>query len=353
MVDEIRANLKAGIGSQQIVTVGMTPTEAHRLIDDRIAREFGEIRDDVRLEINDRLRTFGDRLVAGLVKADRLDAARDPSLWGSIQAAAVEAGGSENDRDIDMLVDLLVERASDSADRRRRAVVDAAIKAIASLDDETLDAITALYVAVALDVKLLDPLGLPRLQDAVLSRVLPAGPPSSRSWIEHAILLGLARTVPGLRSFEEITVDRLAPSLGPGVPSDGPDYEIALAVSAKTRWPFLARQHSYKPDHSVSVWRSLDQIRDHLVQNHGVSATEAEGVAEEVGRVWMVGQIDPESRDRFLANLRELPRLVALGEWMGALVPAVTLTEVGSMVGLVNLRRLAPGLCRTDAAYAC
>lgn len=353
MVDEVRANLRAGAGSQQIITVGMTPADAHRLIDDRIAREFGEIRDGVRLEIADRLQTFGDRLVAGLVKADRLDAARDPSLWGSIQAAAVEAAGSDGDRDIDILVDLLVERARDSADRRRRAVVDGAIRAIASLDDETLNAVTALYVAAFFDVRVHPPTDLLKVQDAALAKVFPAGLSNSKSWIEHAILLGLARSVPGLRPFEEFTVHRFAAFLGPGIPTEGPDYEEALTVSAKTRWMLLAMQHPYKPDHSISVWRSLDQIRDHLMQNHEVSRIEAQSVAEEVCRVWKVGQIDPESRDRLLADLRRYPRLVELGEWMGAIDPAVTLTEVGTMVGRVNLRRLAPNLTRTDTVYVC
>lgn len=347
----ITAAQKAGSNSQQTINVGMTVSEAHSVIEDRIAREFGDFRAGSMRQLKERLDQFEESLVAALVKAGRLDAAGDPNLWTAVQRAALEAAGSDGENDIDFLVSLLVERTEEPTDRRHRTVVDGAIKVITALDDETLDGLTALYIVTAFNPRVGVPRTLLTIQDNLLRKALPNGLPASDNWIEHSINLGATRTVPGLKKLGHYLTDRMSVYLAPGVPSDGPEHEEGLRIAMKVGWSALAVGHPYKEGFSVSPFATVDAIRRTAMEKTGKSAAEAAEIADEMRRFWHIGEIDPESRTRFLADLDGFDHLRDYGEWMARLDPPITLTKIGQMVGHVNLKRVSPVHTETGVMF--
>lgn len=341
MNQELDVSMRAGAHSSQTINVGLTASEAHTIIEDRIAKEFSEFQRSSIDILGSRLREFENSLVSRLVKAGKLDAAGDPNLWGAIQAAAVQAAGSDDERDIGFLVDLLIERVDEPADRRRRTVIDGAIRAITSLDVETLAGISTLYAVTELNPRFAHPGSHLRMMDKLVATLNPIGLPLSQEWVEHAINIGAASSTLGLRPFRDYLNARFAWCLAPGVADDSEELYAALSVSSQVGWQGLSRNHPYRPGFSVTPWSSSEDLVTFMTQRH-VSHEEAVRISNAMKSAWGMGTIHPEAARGFEAELDALDHLKAFGTWMAALRPPIVLTSVGKMVGYVNIKRLAP-----------
>jgi hypothetical protein len=334
---------RAGAHSHQTVNIGLSAADALQIVDNRIKVEFEGLRQESIRQIADRLEMFGDRLVADLAKAGRLDMAADPNLWTAIQAASREAAATETESDIDFLVDLLVERSKDPSNRRRRTTVDGAIKVINSLDEESLLGITLLYGIYAFRPSVA---GGPRehlkFKGRLLRYIARGGVPSGSEWIEHAITIGAAQSVMGLRPLEDYHFDDFSWSLSPGIQEGASDMSQALSLVSRVRkGGVIAVGSPYINDRSVAPWRNAEEVRLEG-QKNGITDSELDQLVEEICRLWHIGEVDPEARRQFIEDLDAHPQWPQLRTWVASLRPPINLTPIGEMVGLVNMRRLLP-----------
>lgn len=334
---------RAGPHSNQTVNIGLTVAEAHQIINDRIKAEFEGLRQESVRQIADRLEVFGDRLVADLAKVGRLDMIADPNLWTAIQAASREAAASETESDIDFLVDLLVERSKDPSDRRRRATIDAAIKVINSLDEESLLGITLLFVIYTFRPSVL---GGPRqhlvFKGRLLGKIARGGLPSGSEWLEHAIAIGAAQSVMALKPLEDFQFDDFSWNLSPGIHEDDPEQSHALSLVSRVRkGGILSVGSPYIDDCMVTPWRNAEEVRGEALKN-GITGSDLNLLVQEICRLWNIGEVDPDARRQLFEDLDAHPQWPLLRTWVASLRPPITLTSIGKMVGLVNVRRLLP-----------
>lgn len=339
--------MKAGSNSNQTINVGLSVAEVHTIVADRISKEFGDFKENSIDVLHARLREFENSLVSRLVRAGKLDSAGDPNLWVAIQAAAVQAAGSDGDEDIEFLVDLLVERVEEPADRRRRTVIDGAIKVISSLDAETLAGISTLYAVTELNPKFSRPGLHLEMMDRLVAKLNPAGLPRSNEWTEHAINIGAASSVVGLRPFRDFLNARFAWCLSPGVEEDTEEYQAAIAASLKVGSPGLAVGHPYRPGFMVTHWSESQQLVTYMT-GHGVEHEDAVRIADEMKTAWHIGTVHPEPIRQFSAELEPLNHLKLFSAWWSNLTPPIVLTSVGKMVGLINIKRIAPAYTRKN-----
>lgn len=343
MTDEIKSVQKAGSHSTQIVNVGIGVAEANQIIDLRIANEFGELLSTVEDLVVDQLHRFKEGLVTALVEEGQLSAVANPNFWKAIQMAAVEAAGADNERDIDLLVDLLVERAKVPDDRRRKAAIEAATKAIGLLDEETLTAISTIFAAINYRAAVANPATMLRLRARVLRKVSPNGFPDPQGgWIDHGVLLGALRIVPGLRPYSDIQQQMAAYYLSPGIEEGGASYDEAIRLASEVGYPSLAVGHPYKDGFAVSPFGDAEILRQYLIRERGMALQEAAALASKMQEAWQIGEVDEKVRQQFLSEYSSERELVEFGDWMSKLNPATMLTEVGSIVGAANLKRLEP-----------
>lgn len=225
MTEKSRVIQIAGSNSVQTVNIGLTTQDAQRVVDSRIACVMGELYTIASQEAISRIDKLSEGLISWLAKTNRLGLLSDPSYWKAVDQGIREAASADNDRDIDMLVDLLVERTSDMENRRRRTTIQGAMAAITSLDQETLDGLTALYIVTSYTFNYRGPKVFFRRLGRLLERCLPHGLPPDSSWTEHAVSIGAATPVPVLIPLIEYMLQRYSHWISPGVLYEGADYK--------------------------------------------------------------------------------------------------------------------------------
>lgn len=344
MMDELQSSQKAGSHSTQIVQVGLTATEANAIISTRIAHEFGELQANAQLLVEKQLTQFKDSLVASLIGEGLLDVVAHPNFWKAMQATAVEAAGADDERDIDLVVDLLVERAKVPDDRRRKATIDAASQAIALLDGETLTGLTGLYAALTFHPSTDRPSTLFAIRARLLDIIAPQGrlPDPRADWVEHGVTLGAMRPVPMLLPMWDIQVQAIASYLSPGIPGEGEAYDQAMLLAHEVGHFSLAIGHPYKEGYSISPWPSVKALSRYLTLERGVDQSEADALSERMATAWRVGEIDPEVFAQVKADYDRHVKLGEFAEWMSTLRPQATLTAVGEVIARANLKKVAP-----------
>ena len=343
MMDEFKSSQRAGSHSTQIVHVGLTAAEANDIITTRIAHEFGELQADAQLRVESQLTRFKESLVAALVGENLLDVVANPNFWKAMQGAAVEAAGADEERDIDLLVDLLVERAKVPGDRRRKATIDAASQAIALLDEETLTGLTGLYAALAFHPSTNRPSTLFGIRAILLNKIAPQGLPNPHAgWVEHGVTLGAVRPVPKLLPMWDIQLQAIASYLSPGIPDEGAAYDDALRLAHEVGHPGLAMGHPYKEGFSMSRWPSSETLSTYLTVDRGMTQPDADALSMRMTKAWHIGEIDRQVFAQIKADYEYHVRLVEFAEWLSNLRPQVTLTGVGEVIARANLKNVAP-----------
>lgn len=106
--------------------------------------------------------------------------------------------------------------------------------------------------------------------------------------------------------------------------------------------------HPYKEGYSVGFWHNAEQLCEESIKNTGISHDEALQMAEELQRLWHLGEVDDEARSHLVNEIRSVGPLSSIEPWIAHLHQPIILTEVGKMIALVNLKRLAYDITAMD-----
>lgn len=334
---------RAGTDAVQIqaardVNIGITEERARQISLESAKFVLDEYTNEGIAIIQDRLLKLDDRVIASLVRENRLHVFADPGFQRTYRKAQEGAAVSDRDSDFDLLASLVADRATRGADRPIRAGIDRAIEVIDRMDDEALRGLTVFQA-----VSQYRPVGglvddgiatMVKLLGQLLDGPLPAG----GDWLDHLDLLDAIRINPvsGLRKFEDYWLT----SHLTGYMSQGVEAAEAPALwnfeEYSIPWPTVP--HDFKPGYVRVAAASIDVFEKKHVAHLRPPARDA--IVKDAKDIFHLDSVDEECRAPLMAKLREQQALKTIEEWWDQITSGVTVTAAGRVLARANAERL-------------
>lgn len=349
--------LQAGRDLIQNVSVGLGYKDAVEIFDSRAALLRDELTVEARAIADERLEVLETKLLEAISKAGFLGAFADPDFQFNILEAQRSAARTDQPEDIDVLVDLLVQRVATPGTPRLRVATRKALDVVGQLSEESLAALTALWYGLRLFP---ENFPMPAFLSAVDSHVqtFVGKLPLDRRWLSDLGVLDCVQLGIGvgqLKSFPQL----LGESKCTGFVCRGMDEETAnrrreeLYIAAKASAKVFIAPNAF--DTLLIVPHALDDDRFALIGSSERSfrkaiepllrqfpGAEFSAVIESVIADNHYEERCPNWLAKLKAKTREYRSLLAIDDWWHDL-PALEVTAVGVALGYANLRRLLPG----------
>ncbi|WP_073706492.1 LPO_1073/Vpar_1526 family protein [Glutamicibacter sp. 0426] len=334
---------RAGAESVQIqaardVNIGITEDRARQISLESAKFVLDEYTNEGIALIQDRLLKLDDRVIASLVRENRLHVFADPGFQRTYRKAQEGAAVSDRDSDFDLLSSLVADRAERGADRPIRAGIDRAIEVVDRMDTGALRGLTVLQA-----VHQYSPVS-GRLEDGIaimvnlLEQLLDGPLPTGGDWLDHLDLLDTIRINPlsSLRKFEDFwPTSHLAGYISQGrLEHEAP----ALWNFEEYSIPWPTVPHDFKPDYvrvaaaSISVFESK-----HLTS---LRQPARDAMVKDAKEIFLFDTIDENCRAPLMEKIREQPALRTIEEWWNQIPSAANVTAAGRALARANAERL-------------
>lgn len=334
---------RAGDGSTLLqanrdINIGVSEKRAHEIALETSKHVISEFTADSMAIVQDRILKLDDRVIATLIRENRLQVFADPGFQRTYRKAQEGAAVSERDSDYDLLAALMVDRAERGNERPIRAGIDRAIEVIDRIDDEALRGLTVFQAVSQYCPRLGDiDAGLNAMNN-LLSQLLDGPLPMGRDWIDHLDIHDGVRVnaVGGLRKFDDFWLENHMPGyLSTGVEAatvtQNPLYE-------KTQFSKLIVPHKFK-DGFVRVEAPSKRVLEEFCEP--VADPEIrQTLITDADAVFHLNDIDESCRVLLMDLARTFPGLDKIATWWDTIPTAVTVTAVGRVLARANAERL-------------
>lgn len=334
---------RAGSESTQIqaagdVIVGITETRAREIAKETAHEVIASYTSEANELIHDRIFKLDDRVIASLIRANRLDAFSDPGFQRTYRKAQNGAASSERDSDYDMLAALIADRAARGSERKVRAGIERSIEIVDQIDDESLRGLTVFqavrqYIALnpAVDA------GLDALEE-LFAQLIDGPLPSGNEWMEHLDVLDAMR-VDGamtLRSFDDYFTQKLIGYVSSGLEDSSAPVEIS-GTPQPLEWREFLMPHDFKPGYVRIAAVNVESLRGRI---NPAFVDYADAIVTAAAADFGFGQIDADSQAEFLRRAKLRPTIAQISEWWSTLSRAPQVTVVGRVLARANAERL-------------
>jgi hypothetical protein len=313
---------------------------------ERLRRELTSHAESI---VNIRLATLEEKALPRLSFPELIDAFEDPDFQFNILEAQRSASRTDRPEDIDLLVDILEQRAATPASPRLKLATRKALDVVGQLSDGPLSGLTVLWYGTKLfpEASTLD-VFLTHMNDhlAVLSQSLPV---MGGGWIIDLASLDCIQLGVGfgqLKNFVQLLGQNKAPGfICEGMSSDVANQHRAALTNASGSFSGIIAAHPLDPNRCSLLSPSEGHLRGRLAQLEAggvVVTTEMKSALDAAIIDNRYGQELPNWESLLRTEVRKFEALHAIDTWWSDF-PALQVTPVGVAVGYANLRRLLPG----------
>jgi hypothetical protein len=334
---------RAGADSLQIQAAGdvhlggVSEERAREIAKDTAQQVLSSFTQEANSLIQDRILKLDDRVIAALVRENRLQVFADPGFQRTYRKAQEGAAASERDADYDVLAALLTDRAERGAHRQTRAGIERSIEIVDRIDEEALRGLTVLQAVVQYQPKGGQIENGLRTMDSLLGQLLDGPLPRGGEWLEHLDILDALRanSLGQLRKFNDFWPN----SHMPGYISAGAEATTAPEYwgAGPIRIPWMIVPHQLKPGYlRVEAPSKTTFLAYHATFDPNVLKT----LADEADSIFHLSEIDETLREPLMGLIREFPRLKEIEEWWDGIPGSVSVTAVGRVLARANAERL-------------
>ena len=340
--DKSSQNQKAGADSVQIqaagdIVVGITEDRAREIALSTSMRVLDQFTSDANDLIQERILKLDDRVIAALVRENRLQVFADPGFQRTYRKAQEGAASTERDADYDLLAALLQDRAERGSNRPIRAGIELSIEVIDRIDDEALRGLTVMQAAVQYSPKSGEIAAGISLMSKFFEQLLDGPLPTGVDWLEHLDLLDGARINPveSLRTFQDYWPSaHLSGYMSAGIEvADAPQNWFIADIPIT----WIAVPHDLKPGF-VRLNAPSKAAYEKLYEK--VSPVFRDPMLAEADSVFRLSEVDETCRASLMDIVRGYPVLRDIEQWWDQIPKAANITAVGKVLARANAERL-------------
>lgn len=305
----------------------------------------------------EKLEKFSERLLPKLVRAELIDAFKDPAIQIFFREEQKTALCSDRDIDMSLLSEMLVYRINNKNNIPKKASVLKAVEIIDKVSTEALTALTIRYLIsffpitgnIISGLKVLDELYKTILEDHVL--------PINSEWVDNVEILGLVRVngLITLKNFEEILFGNLEGYCLNGIEKDTQRYNEILEILQANDIPKdILVDHVLNQNYvriNVVNINEIDNIQitkgkkidgKQVVFTQQYLTQNQKQILKEIYNETLKDKSRANYiKEQLVLKIKEYSSLNVVMEWWNNnLSPAVSLNSVGNVIAHTNAKRL-------------
>ena len=304
----------------------------------------------------EKLEKFSERLLPKLVRAELIDAFKDPAIQIFFREEQKTALCSDRDIDMSLLSEMLVYRISNKNNISKKASVSKAVEVIDKITTDALMALTIKYLInffpitgnIIEGLKVLDDLYKFILEENTL--------PINSEWLDNAEILGVVRvnSLTTLKRFEERLSEKLEGYCLAGIQKDTQRYNEIIETLEKNNIPTgILVDHvlnqNYVRINVVDLERidSISIIKGKIMDGKQVFTEEylTQNQKQILKDIYNETLRDKSRtnhiKEQLVLKIKEYPSLNTVMEWWNNnLSPAVSLNSVGNVIAHTNAKKL-------------
>lgn len=340
---------KAGDNAQQIqagtiiINNGISEERVRAIFSEMQERAIQEYTQDAYEKANERIQEL-EKALAPLVERneENLSFFADPAFQIALKKAQISAAKTDSKDDYDLLAELLDKHVKNKEDRKKKAAIDKAIESISEIDNFSLCALTVSYA-----VKKLLPCsgnisnGLQTL-DNIFEKLLYLELPTTEEWMDHLDVMGMLRvsSFVSLKKLAEYYSERLDGYVCSGILSNSDTHENVLNMLTKVN---IART-DIVPHELVENYVRLSIYSKEYINKINMSEEQKNIIFEIIDLYSKDKKILQQAKDNFSVKINSYSNLNKVRTWWDNISSSFTITQVGQVLAITNLKRVAPEL---------
>jgi hypothetical protein len=341
-------NLQAG--RDIVLQAGLSVGDAHAIYDSKTALLRAELTAEAEELVSARISRLEQTLFARLGSPELLGAFKNPDFQFNLLEAQRSASRTGDTGDIDLIVDILVQRAESPESPRLRVATRRALETVGQLSNDALTGLTVLWYGTTLSPAayvLSDFLGHMNQQLAPLV----AGLPTDDKWLGDLSLLDCIQAgftgIGNLKSFVQLTGEKFPAAICNGWSSTTDDD---VAASFRELHPGLEAfviDHPLQADRRTLLGRDetlIRKIAGDFAREAFLDEVRVQAAIEHAITVCALNTRAPQWEQLFSTQLRSFEALAAIDDWWTATFPPMSITAVGVAISFANLKRLCPSV---------
>lgn len=344
--------IQAGRDIVQFIHEGPSLEVVKEIIESREALLRKEFTEEARDLLDDRIGRLETKLLSRFSEAPQtLSTFSDPDFQFNILEAQRSAARSDSEDDLDLLVDLLRQRAEHPATPRLKMATRKALDIVGQLDEPTLRSLTLTWYLLGLSPIRNDLQSFLPALDAQLAPLTDAGLQNDKKWLTDLDLMGCIQLGLGgfatLKNFPSLVAEAKCPGFTcSGLSHDDADLLRKNLSKFDTRLIGLIVPNEASPDRDRLVGKDEMEFRRivwlnapaHLRTSAAFNALLDEAVEKNNYTSRVID--DAEMRTRFGA----FERLAKLDDWWADDFPIISVTPVGLVLAYAFLKKTSPEL---------
>ena len=304
----------------------------------------------------EKLEKFSDHLLPKLVRAELIDAFKDPAIQIFFREEQKTALCSDRDIDMSLLSEMLIYRINNKNNIPKKASVSKAVEIIDKVSTEALVALTIRYLNrffpitgnIVAGLKVLDKLYKTILDDNDL--------PINNEWVDNVEILGLVRVngLTSLKRFVELLFERLNGYCLTGIQKDTQRYnEILETLEANDIPKDILVDHILNQNYvriNVVNIEQIDNISiikgkiiggEQVFTEQYLTQNQKQILKDIYNETSKDKSKDHHIKEQLVLKIKEYTSLNIVMEWWNNnLSPAVSLNSVGNVIAHTNAKRL-------------
>lgn len=328
-------------GNATFINVGVSEERVRQIVDEKISYAIEQVSLEAKEIAIDRISRFNEKFIERMVKLeDKFDSLKEPAVQRDLLEAQKSAACCDNDRDLDILSDLLLKRIKNKDNKSGVSIATNAIKVIGELSSEALGALVAKAIVFS-GVK--NPCTIEEHIRSINLSLLAHVPtlPSGDEWLEQLEILKLVRLLPnGIVHMKK--THELFKSLHPGYFCNGfkensDQYNEAIEDLKKSNLPMsiIVPHELHQGYFRLCIFS--DNIIDFLTINkegfsRELTLEEKTTIRKLYNMQTMDAQNSEEIDKNFVSLFKTFPKLKQFLEWWDNIPIPFTLTATANLI---------------------
>jgi hypothetical protein len=334
-------------GRDIVHITGLDVETAREIFESRAVMLRAELTAHAEAVVNARVTGLERALFAKFGTPELLQAFANPDFQFNVLEAQRSAARSGDAADIDLIVDLLVQRAEASESPRLRVATRRALETVGQLSTEALAGLTVLWYGISLTP---EEHTLPELLRSMNTHLEPlvADLPTDAKWLGDLSLVDCVQVgfsgIGALKNLIQFIGERKAPAFTcRGFPSSLEDISSSLRA-IHPQFESLIVAHPLDEARRVLLGRDEQDARKlasgvAVTMSVDISKVEA-AIAEAVTATGYDERL-PQWEELLRARFKDFQALEVIDSWWKDL-PPLSITAVGVAIAFANLKRLLP-----------
>jgi hypothetical protein len=333
---------RAGSDSLQIqasgdINVGVSEERVRQIMRETSQEVLASYTSEANTLIQDRIFKLDDRVIAALVRENRLQVFSDPGFQRTYRRAQEGAATSERDADYDLLAALLVDRAERGSQRKIRAGIERSIEIVDRIDEEALRGLTVIQAILQYRPTGGEIHAGIELMAKFFGQLLDGPLPTEPDWLDHLDVLDAVRVNAAgeMRKFDDFWLTTHMPGYMAAGALEGTTPETWTLGASQVPW--MVSPHRFKPGYVRIDAPSKDIFLQHFSFLGPQSTSVLEREAEEH---FHLSEIDEVCREPLMELVRTFPPLREIETFWNSMLGSVSITAVGRVLARANAERL-------------